>query len=285
MVSNSAGTPRGRTLAALLKEAREKVGISARELSRRLDVAHTTVGRWENGLTVPEADDVSTLLSCLQVEGEDRERIMSLARGSVVDDWLTSGPSGISQQLAGVMECERTAKHITEWSPLVIPGVLQTSAYARAIMANTTLSPGTAEASVMLRMARRDAITRRDPIRLVALIGEPAVRGGIGGPDVMVDQLRHLLAMAKLDTVSIQIVSVANEWHPGHVGPFILYAFESGLPPILYLEHYQTGAFLVDEDHLKDYHAAVETIRGIGMNPADSIDLISEIITIKEAHS
>jgi hypothetical protein len=105
---------------------------------------------------------------------------------------------------------------------MVIPGPLQTSDYARAILESGTSSPAEVESRLMMRMARRDAFTRwRDPIRLLALIGEPAIHGGIGGPQVMADQLAHLLDMAKLNTVDLHVVSVSGDWHPGLQGPFM----------------------------------------------------------------
>jgi transcriptional regulator with XRE-family HTH domain len=286
MPTFSAGTPRALTLAAVLREARERTGISVRELARRLHVAHTTVSRWESGKTVPSAEDVSAALACLQIAGEERESILTLARGSIADDWLASGPPGMSKQLAGVMECERTATHITEWAPLVIPGVLQTSAYMRAMLARGTLSPGEVETRVVVRTARRDAFARRlNPTRLVALIGEPAIHGGIGGPTVMADQLRHLLDVAQWDTVTLQIVSVSGEWHPGHAGPFLLYEFDQGMRTIVYLEHHRSGAFLVEENDLKDYRAAVDTIRRVGMSPEASQELIAHLITTMETNT
>jgi transcriptional regulator with XRE-family HTH domain len=267
----------------MLREARVHTGISVRELARRLQVAHTTVGRWESGHTVPGSDDVAAVLACLQIPDEERERILAVERGSVADDWLASGPPGISQQLAGVMECERTATSIVEWAPLLIPGMLQTSAYTRAMLTRGTLSAGEVETRVALRMARRDSFTRRrDPTQLVALIGEPAIRGGIGGQSVMADQLRHLLDNAKYDTVTIHVVSVAGEWHPGHTGPFILYSFNDGMRPIVYLEHHRSGTFLVDEDYLREYQRAVDMIRRVARGPDESQELIANVMTALE---
>lgn len=281
----SADSPRARTLAAALREARDGAGISARELSRRMEVANSTVSRWEKGQIVPGAADVAKLLTCLGIDGVDRERILSIARDTIADDWLTSGPTGISRQLAGIMECERTARHVIDWAPLLLPGMLQTSNYARAIMeAQGTLSPGEAETRVMMRMARREAFTRRrDPTQLVALIGEPAIRGGIGGSAVMADQLRQLLDFVALDNITIQVVDVSGEWHPGHLGPFILYEFGEGRRPIAYLEHHRSGAFLVDDNDIRDYQAAVEIIRGAGMSQEDSLVLIADLIKTMEA--
>lgn len=266
----SAGSPRAQTLAAVLRETRDGVGISQRELSRRLNVANTTVGRWEKGLAVPSPEAVAKVLDCLEIyDDEERDRILALA-SSRSDDWLVSGIPGMTQQVSGLMNYERTARHITQWAPLLIPGVLQTSDYARAMMsAQGTLSPSVADARVNLRMARRDAVTRRrNPTELVALIGEPAIRGGIGGREVMGDQLCHLVDLAASDNITLHVVHMSGEWHPGHSGPFMIYEFER-MRPAVYLEHHRVGAFVVEEDDVGEFRAAADIIRGVGMSPEE----------------
>lgn len=282
MVS-SAGAPRARSLAAMLRTARDEKSVSARELARQLGKAHTTIQRWESGETMPNAEDVSAYLACLGIVGDDRERIMTLARGNDEGDWLASGQPGISQQLAGVMECERKARRMTEWAPLVIPGVLQSGDYVRSIIgASGKLSASDVQTRVMFRLARRDALTRLEPVHFTALIGEPAVTGRIGGRAVMVDQLRQVLRMAERDNVTVQVVSVSGNWHPGHAGPFILYEFDENQPPILYLEHHRSGAFLVDADDVEEYRHAVNLIRRGAMSAEESAALIADVITTLE---
>src|SRR6266545_2967775 len=155
MVS-TAGTPRARTLAAMLKAAREDRGVGKRDLARQLGRTHPTISRWESGETAVSAEDASAYLACLGVVGDERERILALARGHDEDDWLAPGPPGISQQLAGVMDCERTAIRITEFAPLGIPGVMQTSEYARVVIGIDDLPRADIETRVMARLARRD---------------------------------------------------------------------------------------------------------------------------------
>jgi hypothetical protein len=98
----------------------------------------------------------------------------------------------------------------------------------------------------------------------------------------MADQLRELLDLAALDTVGLQVVGMNGDWHPGILGPFILYEFDAKMPPIVYLEHHRSGAYTVDGSDVKDYRAAIETIRDIGMGKEDSLELIREQIKILE---
>lgn len=284
MGSSSSGMPRARLLTAALRQALEdaKPKLSQRQLAQKLGLAHTTVGRWLSGDVLPSAEDVSAILAVLEVSGDGRNQIMELARSSSDADWLASGPLGISQQLAGAMDCERTARTMVECGPLIIPGMLQTSEYARAIIGGKKGSPHT-DTRVTLRMGRRDVITRDDPATLEALIGMPAIRGGIGGPKVMAGQLRLLLKLIEdLESLTVRVFPVDGEWHPGHAGPFIHYTFGPGVPDIVLLEHHRTGVFLVDREDVAAYNKAADEIREVAMSPEASAELIADVLSTSE---
>lgn len=171
-----------------------------------------------------------------------------------------------------------SGRHNTDWSPLLVPGLLQTSDYARAILANGDLPAREVEPRVMMRMARRDVITRSRPAVFTGLIGEAALHNPIGGPEVTADQLRHVLKMTDSESVTVQVVPTDSGWHPGLSGPFILFDFADS-PSIVHIEHHRSSVFLYDERDVEDYRAAAEIIRGVAMSPADSTELISEMIT------
>lgn len=277
------GTRRARSLGAALKAARDRTKVSGREVSRQLEISHTKVQRWETGETAPSPEDVASYLAVIGVTGAERDRILSLARTSDESDWLMSGPPGISAQLASVMDCERTALRITEWAPLVIPGLLQTSDYARSVISRGSgdLSATEVDTRVMVRIARRDALTRRNPVELHAIVGVLAIHGRIGGAEVMADQLRHLDEMARRENVTVQALNLDGEWSPAHVGQFIIYEFD-GTPPVVYLEHYRSGAFLVDQDDVATYQTAAEEIRREAMSPDETAGLIASVIPTME---
>jgi transcriptional regulator with XRE-family HTH domain len=191
------GTPRARALSAALREARKASGFGVRELARRLSLSHVQISHWESGHRVPKLEAVAMILAVIGASPDERERILDLARNVGEPIWLTVGGKGIPQQLAGVVECERTASAITEWSPLLMPGLLQTVDYLREILqSGGGLSQSDVELRVMLKASRSEVIARRaDPVRYTALVGEWALREPIGPPAVMADQLNHLLAM------------------------------------------------------------------------------------------
>lgn len=280
MVANTLN-PRARALAGALRQARENAEgkPSLRAVAGKLDLSPSVISYWETGKRVPTPEDVASYLTAVGVTAADRAMVLDLARGASANDWLTTGIPGVSQQLAGVLECERSTTVITEWSIGVIPGLLQTADYARAIIGSS--SPD-AEAKVSLRLSRRDALTRpRDPVRLTALLSEMALQQVIGGAEVMRDQLRYLLTVAELPTVTLQVVPIRSGWHPGLAGPFVLYDFP-GAPSIVHLEHHRNGAFVYDVEDVAAYKDAADKVREPAMTTEDSTKLIAEVVDSKE---
>ncbi len=273
------GAPRARALAGALRQAREEKKVGVREVARRLGISHSVVSYWENSKRTPRIEDVGSYLTAIGVTGDEREAILALGRNADAPNWLTVGIPGISQQVAGAMECERAASAIIDWSPHIVTGLLQTSDYARAIISGDDLPDGQVETGVLVRMGRRDVITRSNPVRLTAFLGGDALHELIGGPQIMADQLRFLLKLAESDTITIRIVPSGQGWHPGLEGQFVLYDFD-GAPSIVLLAHYRTGTFVTEPDDVAGYKSAVDDIDGLALSPADSLTLITQ--TAKE---
>lgn len=253
---------------------RKKVGL--RELARDIGISHTQLVKYEAGDRVPKLEDLATILTTLGVKDPERARVLDLARDSDAPNWLSRGLPGVREQLTALIEFERTAKQITNVSPLVVPGLLQTADYARAVMGQ--LASGAAlETKITLRMGRRDALLRRDPVGLCAVIGEWALRERLGGAQVMRDQLWYLVDMAERDNVVIHVMPAnGGRYTTMHAGPFMLLEFPVAAP-IVHLEHYRSGAFLYDEEDVKAYVTASIRLRQAALDPVASVDLISRL--------
>lgn len=265
--------------------------MTVRQLAAEIGVSHSTVSKWETAKQVPDLESVVAYLQACGVTGEARERVLSLVRGTTDPNWLASGlPDTSSQLLAGVLECERIATEVDEWSPLLIPGLLQTADYARAILgSDERLSPKELDALVKVRIGRRDNLTKiRDeesnlgPFEYTALISENALRERVGGQAVLAEQLRYLLELAELPTVTINIVPARQDWHPGLSGPFILYRFADA-PAIVHLEHHRSSAFLYEDGDIQAYRAATTVIRRRAMGVEQSLAFIGEVINEVES--
>ena len=267
--------PRTRTLAASIRTVRKDASFGLRELARRIGISPQLLSAWELGLRTPRLEDITAILGALGVIGEQKEQILALAKGPAEPGWLTYGKPGIPQQLAAVIECEKAAESIAEWSPMEMPGLLQTPAYARALFSNGS-SEYDIEHRVRLRMERRRLIVGREPTLFEALIGEAALRDHIGSPATMAEQLRFLVEIAAFRTISIRVVPAHCGWHPGLAGRFILYSLVDK-SAVVYFEHLSSGAFVPDDYDVRKYRAAIKGIHAVAMSPAESSSFIARL--------
>ena len=169
-----------------------------------------------------------------------------------------------------------------EWVPGLVPGLLQTPAYIKALFASTSLPKPDIDKRIMVRLARREVLTRRNPLQYRVLIGEPALRERIGDREVMAGQLTHLLATARTRNVSLRVLPSGLGYHPGLYGPFVIFDFLD-LPPIVHLEHYRGSGYIYDEQHLADYRAASKSLLALALTEAESEQFIQEVSAELEA--
>lgn len=270
-------TPRAplRDLGAEIQQAREAAGLSQRELARRANIsAHSRVSEMESGKRLLGPDELERILHALQISDSDRERLLGLARSIEGPGELNVGTTGVGRTLAQLIEYERTATRITDVSPLLIPGLLQTSDYARAIMGDQPDS----ELRVALRSGRRDILTRRNPVELIALIDSEALLRPVATPDVMAHQLRYVMEMSARPNITVQVVSSTTVgYHPMLAGPFELIEFAKASPIVL-LDHHSSSAFLWLEGEVGAFIEAADYIRQkVAMTPKESLEVIAGI--------
>lgn len=284
--ANTTRSPRVRALAAALRAVREEHGISNRELAGRLSIDQSHLSRIETGKKTPSIETTAMILAALRTPPEERERILDLARNAREPNWLTVGIPGIPQQLAGAWECERAATAITEWHHNLIPGLLQTADYARAVITETVRVDGVEddvsviESRVMVKVSRREILVGRNPIRFAALISESALRDPLGSPDVMAGQLRHLISMSAAPNISIRVVPRDIGFHPGLLGPFVFYEFDDAAP-VVHFEHYSSAVFDQNEDDAQSYRNAIATLNRVAKDERGSAEFIADVLIDK----
>lgn len=271
-----ASTTKSRALGGELRKARTSVaGLTVRGLAKQLGISHASVSRWETGVKVPLPEEVATYLTQVGASADLREKLIEMSRDADGSPWLSVGMPEQQLQLSALLEIERTALRITSVCPLLVPGLFQTSDYARAIMVGAGVPADEIETRVAVRIGRRESITRkRNPTRLVAFIGEHVLQQNIGGPDVMADQLDALLEYAELSNVEIRVIPTRSEWHAGLEGPFSYHEFD-GRGPVVHIENRVSGLFLQD-DEVQAYESSLPRVQEIAMSPADSAGLIRE---------
>ncbi|MGH3282542.1 MAG: helix-turn-helix domain-containing protein [Trebonia sp.] len=176
------------------------------------------------------------------------------------------------------VEYEDRATAITDWEQRGIPGMLQTEAYARAVVraCRPYDPPEEIGLTIQGRLERQDILARDRPPKLWAVVAEGVLRQLVGGREVMAEQLDHLVEVSKSSRAVIQVLSFGAVDAPGVDGPAALFEFE-GQPPVAYLEGWYAGQVVEDPKEVASIATALNMIKGCALSPGDSRQLIAEI--------
>lgn len=267
-------TPRARALGNVLREVRLDRDIGLRQFAKDIGRDPSLLSRWETGDRTPTPTDVAQILGKLGITGDRYDEIIELAYGTDDARWLATTLPEQRLQLSALLDFERTASLITDMSPLLIPGLLQTSDYARTIMTEDGVPTDQISQRVAIRLGRRQELDRREAARFIALIGEAALRQLIGTREVMAAQLGFLLEMADRSNTEIRVVPFDSGWHPGLVGAALLIESETQ-PSVVHVELGHSGLFLHTRTDIVAYRKAVDRVAERAMNAEDSLALVA----------
>ncbi|WP_095046393.1 helix-turn-helix domain-containing protein [Streptomyces sp. WM6386] len=233
-----------------LQELREAAGLKREEAAKVLRVAPATVRRMEMAEVALKIPYVQLLLSTYGVAEEETDAFVALAEEANQPGWWQRFHDVLPDWFSLYVSLEGAARIIRSYEPHFVPGLLQTEAYARAVMeAGTIAQQGsdTIERHVSLRMTRQQLLEKPDPPHLWVIMDETVLCRPVGqGGEIMREQLDRLLELAERDRVTLQIAEFAAGPHPGTYAPFSLFRFaEPELPDMAFTE-YLTGALYLD---------------------------------------
>ncbi|NJQ02271.1 helix-turn-helix domain-containing protein [Streptomyces zingiberis] len=269
-------TVRKQHLGARLKQLREEAGVSREVVAERLGCWNTKIGRIEKGLSAPRKIDLETMLDLYGVEDSNqREALLSLARSSRRKGWW--------QQYSGVlrrpdieriaMEAEATV--ILDFETILVPGLLQTEGYARALMEGCGLTGDAAEPFVAVRMARQRILAEEGGPQFIAVLDEAALHRQVGGRKTMAAQLRHLAEINNPPRVCVQVLPFGIGAHPGIDGPFTVVSHgpPAGLE-VVALDHQDSRLYLEEAEQVRRYRMTFDHLRATALSSRQSMDLI-----------
>lgn len=282
-MSVNAGRPCARALSAALRSAREARGLGVRELARAVDLSPVQISQYERGERIPGEVRTGVIVGALKVPAAEQKRIFELARAAKEPNWLTVGVNGVPQQLDLITEHERAAKEIVHWEPLVIPGLLQTPDYTRSIKeAGQNLQRDEVGIRLMVNAGRRDVLTTvSDAVEYEAIIGEAALLAPIASSKAMADQLWRVVEDSRRANVTVRVVPERTGWHPGLAGPFVFFTYPDA-PPLVYLEHHSSGAWVSQEYDIGEYQKGIHRLREVALDSHKSIERIAKIAEVWE---
>ncbi|SER66226.1 helix-turn-helix domain-containing protein [Actinokineospora terrae] len=275
MATSKQPTVIGRGLGGELRVLREGRKMSCKEVADLLGWQASKISRMETGKQGIRPADVASLLVIYRVIGRDRDRLVKLAeRSDDIGYW--ENQAALSAESKTLMRIEREATSITTSQPLLIPGLVQTGDYIRALMRVCNVSDVDIDSRVAARLARQVILTKDEPPTLHMIVDELVLRRVLGSPKVMARQLRRLLEVAEQATTSLQVLPASLRGHSGLDGSFTLLDFERN-KPVVYLDHKISGLFLEEPEQVEFFRTEADTLSGLALSPAKSAELVATI--------
>ncbi|MGH3755295.1 MAG: helix-turn-helix domain-containing protein [Pseudonocardiaceae bacterium] len=281
-------TIRSRELGERLRRAMKQAGLTGQAAAHLLAWSQSRVSRLLSGKRGGSEVDVSAFLAVCRVKGDDRDQLLALCREQNTPGWFQQHGSRLPKQLMTYIDHEDKAVTISEFQSTMVPGLLQTGDYARALIHEAgTVPADEIDDRVAARLARQGVLSRDRAARFSFYIHEFVLRLPVGGPVVMAEQLHHLQLMSMRPSLTLRVVPAALGGHAAINGSFILMEFAE-FKPVVYLENETSSLFLEEPVETDAYQrilaALAETALGVGESRELIATLANELSADREDH-
>lgn len=268
-------TVRRRRLSSELRRLREAADLTIDEVADKLECSASKISRIETGHVGVTPRDARDMLELYGVVGDAREALVQLSREARTRGWWHAYSEVFTGAFVGL---EADASSLRAFQALLVPGLLQTEAYARAVIRamRPDITDTELDRRVTARLARQRLLTEPSPPEYWAVVDEAVLHRMVGGPEVMAEQLARLLELAALPHVTIQVVPFGTGAHPGMEGPFVILGFpEQADPDVVYVDATNSGHYLEVPADVRRYALMFDHLRAAALKPDDSVDLIA----------
>jgi transcriptional regulator with XRE-family HTH domain len=265
-------------LGSQLRRLREGRGISAQEAARAIRGSESKISRIELGRNAVREIDVADLLTLYGVTDRDeREQLLTLASQANRPGWWYRYNDILPAWFQAYIGLEQAADSIRVYEAQFIPGLLQTEAYAAAVLALGDIPADEMERHVVLRKERQRRFVNGE-LRLWALIDEETLRRPVADPEVMRAQLTYLLDAGQSRNLVLQVIPRGVVGHAAPSGFSILRFGDREMPDIVYVEQLTSALYLDKRPEVDRYLLAMERMAVIASEPRASAGLIEEIL-------
>ncbi len=262
---------------AELRQLRTEREMTTRSVGAQLGTSAAWVSRTENGSRIPSEHEVRALCALYGASERMRRELADKARGEDRVAMELPYKDQYSDELANIMLLEAQARTVTEFELALVPGLLQTAGYARAVFATVERSEAELERRATTRLSRQSLLTRPNGPQLCFLLDEFVLRRSIGGRSVMQRQLNAVLDASELPNVHVRVIPASAGAYAGLDGPFALYEF-AALDTYVYLENRQGGIFLTDPRVARNYVQARDEVWRQVLDEEGTRELITELV-------
>ena len=270
-----------RVLGNYLRALRESRGLSPLSAGHHIRAHASKISRMETAHVSLKPRDVGDLLELYGVEARERDEIVRMVERSARPDWWQPYGEVVPDWLQQLIGLERDAHVIRTYETQFVPGLLQTPAYAQAVvLSGHRLAPPEEVAQrVALRLERQRRMIEPGAPVLWALIDEGVLHRPVGGPKVMREQLTYLLDVLRQPGVRLQIASyeASAAATPGAAVTYLRFA-QGFLPDVVYLEHMTSAVYLDRLEDLDKYRAALDELSALAATPAASRKMLEDAL-------
>ncbi|MDX8049379.1 helix-turn-helix transcriptional regulator [Lentzea sp. BCCO 10_0798] len=267
----------GREFGEGVRSAIEKTGMTHRQLAAAIGWDEAKLSDMVRGKGGVTETDVMQLLSYCRVAPSEIQYLLALFRETRESGYLKiPDEDGPPDQVRMLLNQERLADKITAWSANLIPGHLQTTDYMRAVIERAARSKTVDYEKVIAAKTERRKLFH--PSRtFVFYISEHTLHLPVGGPDVMKDQLIHILGMAQRYYVTVRVVPTDIGANAGSAGSFLHLGYEK-FEPVIFIESKTACIFLEDKHSLATYASVMKLLDAQALDPEQSKELINGLL-------
>jgi transcriptional regulator with XRE-family HTH domain len=274
-------TIRRRRLGVALRRLREGTGRSADNVAEALGWSQSKVSRIETAAITVSPADVRALLELYDADPGEAAELVGLAVEDRQPAWWRQYGDVLPEGYKTYLSLESQAVRVVSYQSEVLPGLLQTEAYAHEIIRQHPLMivPYEVEQATRLRLARQARLRGTDPLHLDVVVNEGALRCGVGGRDVMREQLAHLYEVMALPHVTVWVLPFEAGAHPATNGSFHVVEFpHADDPRILCLEALTVTFYREDRREVETYLLVHERLRALALDPEASRAYVGSLV-------
>jgi len=268
---------------AQLRRLREASGVTREAAAYAIRGSEAKMSRLESGRVGFKRRDVADLLTVYGVaEGTARDLVLNVAEQANEPGWWHRYIDTMPTWFSNYVGLEQAATIIRSYEAQYVPGLLQTDAYANAVIElGQAVRADEVSQRVELRMRRQQLLYMPQPPDYWAVIDEAVLRRNLGGRQVMRDQLDHILEATKRPNITVQVVPFDRSDAAAVGGPFTLLRFAEpdlpDLPDIVYLEQLNSALYLNRDVDVQTYRKIVDRLAAGALPPGRSTELIASV--------
>lgn len=256
-----------------IRKLREQTGTSAEAITEMLNWRGDKLGRIEDGGATMVAAEVEALVNLFELDADAAERLRAMG----VEARKRSQYGRIADWARTFVEWEAEATEIRCHETALIPGIMQTEAYARALVKGGLSNPAEHEQMVNDRLSRQQVLTREAAPRISAVIGEAAIRCRVGDGKVMAEQLERLLELSEEPYITVQVLPFTAGAYPALGWPFTILTLTHEEITAVYAEDLTSADLLDGPSHVHAYELAFEQAQVGALGPVDSRSLLAKV--------